>query len=60
MGPPPHNNSMSTTHVNLKPITLKNSKTFHDWQYTLKGALLKKLWPLVTGIKTTTSTYGET
>lgn len=43
---------MSTTHINLKPITLKNSETFHNWQYTLKGALLlKKLWPLVTSIK---------
>jgi hypothetical protein len=43
---------MSTTHVNLKPVTLKNGEMFHNWQYMLKGALLlKKLWLLVTGIE---------
>jgi hypothetical protein len=41
---PPHDyNSMSTTHINLKPVTLKNGKTFHDWQYMLKGALLRSI-----------------
>ena len=37
-------------HVHSSPITLKNTDTFFDWQYTLKGALLvKKLWPIVAG-----------
>jgi hypothetical protein len=31
---------------------LKNTETFFDWQYTLKGALLvKKLWPIVVGME---------
>jgi hypothetical protein len=37
-------------HVHSSPITLKNTETFFNWQYTLKGALLvKKLWPIVAG-----------
>jgi hypothetical protein len=37
-------------HVHSSPITLKNTKTFFNWQYTLKGALLiKKLWPIMAG-----------
>jgi hypothetical protein len=39
-------------HVHSSPITLKNTKTFFNWQYTLKGALLvKKLWPIMAGME---------